>query len=128
MGQEGSDREAKTSSLRKLWRDPVIVVAVAMCVLCLAALSIPTLDGPNMRQGANEAVAVGKLRRITTLENKYAADHPENGFACQLGLLKPTASNNDAYGPDSFLSTERHAGYRTALAGCEPEPNGIVSH
>jgi hypothetical protein len=85
----------------------------------LAALFIPTLDGPNSRRSANEAVAVGKLRRITTLQNDYAASHPTKGFACQLPLLKLTAPTRNDYDPDAFLLSTDHAGYRIALAGCE---------
>jgi hypothetical protein len=126
-GRQGEGQDVLTSSLRNFWRNLLISVAVVICILCLAALFIPTLDGPNSRRRANEAVAVGSLRRITTLQNDYAASHPLNGFACQLPLLKPTTPNSDGYDSDAFLLSGEHVGYRIAFAGCEPEPNGMVT-
>jgi len=96
-------------------------------ILCLAALFIPTLDGPNSRRTANEAVTVGNLRRITTLQNDYAASHPTKGFACQLPLLKPSAPSRDAFDSDAFWLSGERVGYRIAFAGCEPEPNSVVT-
>jgi hypothetical protein len=116
---------ARTSSLGKNSRDLLIVVAVVFSILLLAAIFIPTLDGPNGRLAARESVAVGKLRRITTLQNDYAASHPTAGFACRLPLLKSTASTVGDY--DSFLLSVDHVGYRIALTGCEPEADGIVT-
>jgi hypothetical protein len=111
---------------RKIWRSPLFSVAVIIFLLLLLVLSIPTLDGPNSHRNAREAVAVGKLRRITTLQNDYAVLHPTKGFACQLPLLKPTAATRDDYDADAFLLSSDHAGYRTSLIGCEPELGGMV--
>jgi hypothetical protein len=124
MPERGAE---KTSSRRNFWRNLLISAAVVICVLFLAALFIPTLDGPNTRRRANEAVAVGSLRRITALQNEYAASHSTKGFACQLPLLKAGAHNNEGYDSDALLLTEEHVGYRIAFVGCEPEPNGVVT-
>lgn len=126
-GLQGDGRDTKTSSLRNFWRSLLISVAAVICILCLAALFIPTLDGPNSRRRANEAVAVGSLRRITTLQNDYAASHPTKGFACQLPLLKLTAPSRDDYDSDAFLLSGEAVGYRITFAGCGPEPNGVVT-
>jgi len=126
IGHEGEGRDAKTSSRRNFWRNLLISAAVVICFLFLAALFIPILDGPNSRRGANEAVAVGSLHRITTLQNEYAASHFAKGFACQLPLLKAGVHNNEDYDSDAFLLTGEHVGYRIAFVGCGPEPNGVV--
>jgi hypothetical protein len=117
----------KTSSRRNFWRILLISAAVVICVLFLAALFIWTLDGPNRRRRANEAVAAGSLRRITALQYEYAASHSTKGFACQLPLLKAGAHNNEGYDSDALLLTGEHVGYRIAFVGCEPEPNGVVT-
>jgi hypothetical protein len=90
-------------------------------------LIVVLLLGPNSRRRANEAVAVGKLRRITALQNIYANSHPTKGFACQLPLLNLTAPTRDNYDEDAFLLSADHAGYRIALTGCEPEADGVVT-
>jgi hypothetical protein len=108
IGHRRSCRNARTFSLGKFWRNPLIVAAGVICILCLAALCIPTLDGPNSRRRANEAVAVGKLRRITVLQKDYAASHSAKGFACQLSLLKPPAPTEGDYDPDAFLLLADH--------------------
>ena len=119
--QQGEGRD------KTFWRDLLIAVAGFILILCLAALLIPGLDGPNSRRAANEAATVGHLHRITTLQDNYAASHPSKGFACQLSLLKPTAANTDDYDSDAFLLSGKGVSYRIAFAGCAPEPNGVVT-
>jgi hypothetical protein len=126
-GLQGKGRDAKTSSLKNFWRNLLVPFAVVICILVLAAVFIPTLDGPNSRRRADEAVVVGSLRRITTLQNDYAASHPTKGFTCQLTLLKPTAPNRDDYDSDAFLLSGERVGYRIMFAGCGPEANGVVT-
>jgi hypothetical protein len=118
--------DAQKPSPRNFWRNLLISVVVIVCILSLAALFIPTLDGPNSHRAAREAVAVGKVHRITTLQKDYAGSHPTEGFACQLPLLKPTSPTRDAYDADTFLLLKDHAGYRIAITGCKPEPDGVV--
>jgi len=124
---QAEGRAAQAPSLMKHSRNLLMEIAIAACILLLAALFIPTLDGPNGRRRANEATAVGSLRRITILQNDYAASHPTEGFACRLPLLKPTAPNSDEYDSDAFLLSAEHVGYRIAFAGCESESNGVVT-
>jgi len=114
-------------ALRNLWRNLLIPFVVIMVILCLAALFIPTLDGPNSHRKAREAVAVGNLHRLATLQASYSASHPDKGFACQLSLLKSTKSPSGNYDPDGFLLSETYTGYRITLTGCEPGPNGVVT-
>jgi hypothetical protein len=116
----------KNLRVRNFWRSLLIPFLVTVGILSLAALFVPVLDGPNSHRAAREAVAVGNLRRLATLQASYSVSHPDKGFACQLSLLKSTKSASDAYDPDEFLLLETYAGYRITLAGCEPGPNGIV--
>ena len=104
-----------------------LLISAVVIICILAALFIPTLDGPNRHRAARESAAVGKVLRITALQKHYAGSHPTEGFACQLTLLKPTSRTRDDYDADAFLLSEDHAGYRIAITGCKPEPNGVVS-
>jgi hypothetical protein len=125
---QGQTHEVQKPSLRKFWRNLGISALVIISILFLAALLMPTLDGPNRRRRANEAVAVGNLRRIIALQNDYPASHPSQGFACRLPLLKPTVPTRDDYDQDAFLLSEHHVGYRIAIKGCEGDPGGVVTH
>src|SRR5947208_16848939 len=49
----------------------------------------------------NESAAVGRLRKIHDLQSKYAAAHPNEGFACQLQRLRPAEAT--AYDPTAAL-------------------------
>jgi hypothetical protein len=98
-------------------------------LLLAAALFIPVLDGPDSRKHANEAVAVGKLRHINTLQTKYAAAHPQKGFACELPLLRYLEPLERAgYDPSEFLALGTHAGYKIALRNCHADAAGLVVH
>jgi hypothetical protein len=77
-------------------------------------------------RSGREDLAVGKLRRITTLQKEYAGSHPTGGFACRLSSLKQNALTGTVYASDAFLTSENHAGYRITLVACEPEPDGVV--
>ena len=126
-GHEQAPNVQKVSP-RKIWRNPLFSVALLTSLLLLVLLSIPTLtlDGPNSRRNAREAVAVGNLHRIATLQNEYAVAHPTKGFACELPLLKLTPVTRNDYDADAFLLSSDHAGYRISLIGCGPDPAGMV--
>jgi hypothetical protein len=110
--------------LQKLFAPVLVVVAI----LCVAAYFIPVLDGPNSGRAAREATAVGNIRKLTDLQNRFSAAHPEKGFTCQLSLLKSTALSTGEYDPERFLLLDRLAGYRIKLDGCEPNHQGLVTH
>jgi len=94
----------------------------------LRLCSVSPFHDINGRRRANEAITVGYIRRITTLQKDYAASHPTKGFACSLPILKPTASDADDHGLDAALLSGEHFGYRITLSGCEPESSGLVTH
>jgi len=116
-------------SLRSFWWPCAVVAAGAL--LLVALLFIPEFDGPHFRQHANEAVAVSRLRVLTTLEKKFTAAHVDKGFACQLPLLRPAESEQnsvDYYDPLRFLTTGTSAGYIFALGNCRTDAKGVVVH
>src|SRR5436190_24242550 len=80
-------------------RQSIWGILVFCGLLLSAALFLPVLDGRGSRMRANEAVAVGKLREINTLQAKYAAEHPGIGFACSLPALKSVEPPNQADDP-----------------------------
>jgi hypothetical protein len=74
----------------------------------------------------NEAAAVGSLRKIHDLQSKYAAAHPNEGFACQLQRLRPAEDTATAYDPTTALLAGEWSGYKFVLAGCTSTEKGIV--
>ena len=74
----------------------------------------------------NESAAVGSLRKIHDLESKYAAAHPNEGFACQLQRLRPVEDVTTDYDPTKSLLSGEWSGYKFVLAGCTPTEKGIV--
>jgi len=72
----------------------------------------------------NESAAVGSLREIHDLQSKYAAAHPNEGFACQLQRLRPAEAT--AYDPTTALLAGEWSVYKFVLAGCTPTEKGIV--
>jgi hypothetical protein len=113
---------------KKRWQKDLIVALVVVFILFVAASSIPVFDGPNSRRTAHEAIAVGNLRKLANLETNYSAAHTEQGFVCQMSLLKSTPPSSGEYDPEEFLILDRYAGYKIKLDGCEPDPNGLVTH
>lgn len=75
-----------------------------------------------------EADAVSSLAKINSLENQYAASHPEKGFACELAVLRPQESEPTQSEQVSGLLSGQRSGYKFAFAGCTAEANGIVTH
>jgi len=111
------------------WLSFETLAAAVLYALLAAMIFIPVLDGPHSRQHANEAVAVGNLRSVVTLETKYSAAHAEKGFACELAVLKPMEQTQDGdYDPFSFLVKPTYAGYKFALGNCSADVKGVVVH
>jgi hypothetical protein len=107
----------------------VWVLCCGGILLFVAAAIIPGLDDRNSRQRANQAAAVGALRTVTELENKYAAAHPEKGFACELPRLRPPEQAQEAeYDPLGFLITRTHSGYKFALGNCHADASEVIGH
>ncbi|MGB7730396.1 MAG: hypothetical protein WBL50_20380 [Candidatus Acidiferrum sp.] len=122
----GERRDGRTDSRYTRWRNFLVPIAIVAFVLLLAVLFLPTMDGPNSRVRANESVAAANPRNITTFQNRYAALHPNDGFACDLTLLKSVMHDKNDHEPDAFLPAG-HIGYRIVLMGCEAGPNGSVT-
>jgi hypothetical protein len=110
---------------RRLWLRLLYTLCPVLAVLFVASLFVPVLD-VHKRQRADEAAAVGRLRRVNALQDAYAASYPSKGFACRLPLLKPATPVSDTYNPDEFLLTGTHSGYRFAVTGCRADPSGVV--
>jgi hypothetical protein len=110
------------------WQKLLIPILVLLALLCVAAYFIPVLDGPNSGRARREATAVGELRRLIVLQNRFSAAHREEGFTCQLPLLKSTTPSTGDYDPERFLLADTYLGYRIKLDGCDPDAKGLVSH
>jgi hypothetical protein len=128
MSTNQGDALETSKPVRKKSRSILFLLLISMLLVVLVgAFFLPVLDGPHMHQHANEAIAVGNLHRLKTLQSNYAAAHPTKGFACELPQLRATAPVGHTYDPDKFLETETYVGYRFAVSGCEEGPNGVVT-
>lgn len=88
----------------------------------------PSFHDTHFGMAQNESAAVGSLRKLTSLENQYAAAHTDRGFACELTLLQPTEDMKETLGPSSALLTGKWSGYKFALVGCAPNASGVTTH
>jgi len=108
-GEETAIRGASTSSTMD-----------AAVFLALGAIAIPNLLRSKM--AANEASAVGTIRKVTTAEVVYSATHSDRGYAPDLATLGPDPAGHagllDApLGNPSCTANEwcEKAGYRFTL-------------
>jgi hypothetical protein len=106
-------------------RSAVFLIAALITVaLIIAAILVPgQVDG---RMAMNEAVAIGSLRTLPTLQNQYAAENPSKGFACELAQLRDVTHRNGESDHEALLVSQSYAGYKFSLTGCEVGPNGEV--
>ena len=74
----------------------------------------------------NESAAVGSLRKIHDLQSRYAAAHPNEGFACRLRRLRPAEDTTAADDTITSLLSGEWSGYKFTLVGCIPAESGIV--
>lgn len=91
------------------------IVAIPF-ILIIAAIAIPNLLRAKI--AANEASAVHSVRMVATAERAYAAQHPAEGFTCNLADL------NSAGLSDSALLSGQKYGYAFALQNCAVDSTG----
>jgi hypothetical protein len=101
------------------------LVAVASFVVFII-LFAPQLD-VNGRQARNESITVSRFRRLNKLQRNYSAAYLARGFSCELAQLKPNKSDDHTYDPNQFLLTGVQSGYKFAVTGCRPNPDGAVT-
>lgn len=108
----------------KFWTTLLIGLLLLFAVLMLFS---PWFHDEYFGMAKYEADAVGSLDKITSLENQYAASHPDKGFACELALLRTQGREADASNQISGLLSGQLRGYKFAFADCTPEANGTVT-
>jgi hypothetical protein len=108
---------------KPVWRRVLLVCGSVAVLYLIAAIVIPVQDGPYRRQHANEAVAVGILRRTNDLERRYAEAHPSEGFVCELPKLSSVAEQSDRF----VTSAGHYAGYIFSITDCTASSNGKVT-
>jgi type IV pilus assembly protein PilA len=81
-------------------------------ILIIAAIAIPNLL--RARLAANEASAASSVREVNMAEVRYASQHPDTGFTCNLGDLEL---------PGSLASGARN-GYVFSLRNCTAQTEG----
>src|SRR5262247_761486 len=103
------DSAPRSSVHGKRYRPWLIGAVAFFALLALMFLLIPTnMHGPKSRLRANEAVAVGNLRRLNDLQVAHKIAHPEKGFSCDLPSLADKAKPDALYDPNEFLTQETH--------------------
>jgi hypothetical protein len=111
---------------RRLWLLIFPFFAISTVLMVIAAL-YPLLHSPHQRERLNETSSADQLRTLQSLQNKYAATHPKQGFACGLASLK-SAQDTPSAALENFLSTGTEYGYQFAISNCSTDANGIVQH
>jgi type IV pilus assembly protein PilA len=91
-------------------------IAAIPFILIIAAIAIPNLLRAKI--AANEASAAHSVRMIATAEKSYAAQHPTEGFTCNLGDL-----NSAGLGDSDLLGGQKH-GYVFTLQNCTADTTG----
>lgn len=91
------------------------VVAIPF-ILIIAAIAIPNLLRAKI--AANESSAMGSVRVLETAELAYSAQHPNQGFTCNLAELNSAGLN------DSALLSGQKYGYIFSLQNCAAESAG----
>lgn len=96
----------------------LIVISI---MLILMLIAIPNML--NIRAQANETSAMESLRAIQEAETQFAAEYPQNGFACSLPALgglassgAPSAQGAQLLQPD--LAGGVKSGYQFAITNC----------
>jgi hypothetical protein len=125
MSESSSDLGRRNSKGWKFWTKLFVALIFLFAVLLFFS---PSFHDTYFGVAKNESAAVGSLRKITTLETQYAAEHSNKGFACELPLLRPIEKLTDAYDPIAALLSGEWSGYKFAVVDCSAESNGIVTH
>lgn len=124
MESEGRPASNNTPAQRPSWRYYFLVGALLLLGLYgfqNVFLRFLMHSHPN---GAHESDAVATLKKLTALESRYSAFHPEKGFSCELRSLTSSVSDGDSFKQDSIFATGRHNGYAFLLGGCKQDDKG----
>jgi hypothetical protein len=108
---------------RTLWI-PLCFLAVIFAIFVVLS---PAFHDKYFGVAKYESAAVGNLRNIYKVENVYATEHPDKGFACQLKQLQLPEDKAEIHGRMNLLTGEWF-GYKFEIVGCTQEKSGIVSH
>jgi type IV pilus assembly protein PilA len=120
--EQTSEVKPRTPLRRRIIRGALWVLGGLAALLVLAAIFIPTLDGPNSRKYANEAATVGRLRSLNIWEQRYTVRNPKEGYTCQFADLASEIRDDDSNGKDALthLAQGRFVGYHFEILNCAP--------
>lgn len=91
-------------------------------LVLLAILFLPRFDDTSARR--NEVAAISSLREIRLLQLQYTAVHKDEGFACELPVLKTVERDTPAHCDSlEFLESGVRAGYKFSVTSCHVEAN-----
>jgi hypothetical protein len=104
--------------------------ALGRVSIFLLSLLTGCQSGNEHRIGRNEFIAVGRMQTTQSLQQQYAAAHPEKGFACDLRSLLPFEkyTQEEWRGRGFFYLQGIYSGFSFKIVNCRAEPNGIVMH
>jgi len=87
----------------------------AGAVMVVAAVAIPNLRRSGM--AANEASAVGTVRKVNVAEIAYSATYPERGYAPDLATLGPDPRGNVQYSAEHSGMISEALGNPSCMSG-----------
>lgn len=91
-------------------------VALPLATLPILMAILPGFHDYYFGVANNESSAVGALQNINSLEKRYAASHPDQGFACELSQLGPPVI--DPCEPNTSFLSGHWSGYTFAITDC----------
>ena len=126
-----ADSKKDRVSGSKKWRRVILRTLFGLLLACALLLTVAlyvAFSSGAIWRSANESDAVGMLSHINLLEARYAANHPEKGFACTLRLLGSEHVEDSTHFPEDFFATGEDSGYRFTFAECRASATGRVEH
>jgi hypothetical protein len=121
-------RLTETTTEKKLLISRILTTTFTLAILAFLFLAfVPVLDERKPLR-ANEAVAVSSLRVIDASNAAYANEHPQQGYAKQLGDLAgdPHARNGKVpdWAIDPVLASGQKTGYKFTYSAQSTKGDG----
>jgi hypothetical protein len=101
-----------------------VIGVVSAATVVGAIVFAPGLDSD--WRGIHAVRAVSSLRRLTPLEQQFAAENPEAGFACHLWQLPSKVTADGRLFRFGALATGSSDGYEFQIRNCVPDIDGVV--
>lgn len=105
----------------------LILLLLNCAVFVVPAFLILFLQVRHMAKSVGESLAQADLRNINIVQDGYAEDHPDQGFACDLSLLKLDPGLGKGHDWVRQRGSAIHHGYQFVIGGCKKDASGRVT-